>query len=117
VWTKKRPLLSSILNPFDPLGLINIQKEFKYAYDGSRPGRVGFLAAATLLKVTLVVVQMGPTMTYWTKSSPRGRYNGGAVYPTVYLFYNSNCKTYQILWTPRIHQYTPQPSKSSIPSL
>jgi hypothetical protein len=34
--TKKRPLLSSILDPFDPLGLINIKKEFKYAYHNKK---------------------------------------------------------------------------------
>ncbi|PLW24081.1 hypothetical protein PCASD_14290 [Puccinia coronata f. sp. avenae] len=52
---------------------------------------------------------MGRTGAAWIKCSPQGLLFRGITFPTIYLFYNSNLKRYQILWSPKVHQGINEP--------
>ncbi|PLW39930.1 hypothetical protein PCANC_14250 [Puccinia coronata f. sp. avenae] len=106
---KEHSILSAILNPEDPRGIVNLVSDYTSASEGRKPGRTALLAVAGLLRVHLVIVEMGRTGAAWIKCSPQGLLFRGITFPTIYLFYNSNLKRYQILWSPKVHQGINEP--------
>ncbi|PLW36317.1 hypothetical protein PCANC_19457 [Puccinia coronata f. sp. avenae] len=106
---KEHSILSAILNPEDPRGIVNLVSDYTSASEGRKPGRTALLAVAGLLRVHLVIVEMGRTGAAWIKCSPQGLLFRGITFPTIYLFYNSTMKHYQILWSPKVHQGINEP--------
>ncbi|PLW33983.1 hypothetical protein PCANC_16387 [Puccinia coronata f. sp. avenae] len=106
---KEHSILSAILNPEDPRGIVNLVSDYTSASEGRKPGRTALLAVAGLLRVHLVIVEMGRTGAAWIKCSPQGLLFRGITFPTIYLFYNSTMKRYQILWSPKVHQGINEP--------
>jgi hypothetical protein len=86
-----------------PFSVDEIKKAFHLVSDGKKPDQVIYSTAATMLRVVLVVVEMGPTSATWSQYSPFGSHNL-APFPSIYLFFNLNVNRFQIMWAPQIHQ-------------
>jgi hypothetical protein len=96
-----------------PFSVDEIKKAFHLVSDGQKPDQVIYLTAATMLRVVIVVVEMGPTSATWNQYSPIGSHNL-APFPSLYLFFNLNLKQFQIMWAPQIHQPVVGPENTKL---
>ena len=110
--TTKVPITSPLTN--QPFADLDLGRALKRVVDGKKPHLVEYIITATLLSVVLVVVEMGPTNATWKEHCPHLHKSQDQT-PSLYLFYNSKLRNFEIIWNPFFHQ--PQTNPATSPSL